>query len=101
MDKKLITSLDIEDDVVYENSAQDISGHVEFTAGERAYTSEQKRGDMWRVASIPDVVIVDMIAKHGFNIYKDRDYKKLASLIELHYPYLKTMNVNLVGLVNG
>lgn len=90
-----------EDGKLYEHYTQDISAYVDFAKVMRddVSLSEHKKRDFWLLATIPDAVVIDMLEKHGFNIYNNRDGKKLAQLIEVHYPYLKTMNVNLRGML--
>lgn len=90
----LETYLDYDDDtglaaVRYENpNAHLLVDYTRALAHEGIADAGIKRG-MWRYASIPPDVQVEMLQK-GVNIHDPNDHPKMFALINRDYPWLKT-----------
>jgi hypothetical protein len=77
---------------------QDVTPTLEL-AKELAKTDDHWREGMKRemvhAAFIPDVIIVEMMVKHGVSIYKKEDRNRVLNLLDTEYPHLKTVNKKL------
>lgn len=76
--------------VLYE---QDVEANLDWSkslANDENYWKAGVKSGFAHYAHVPDLVILDMRAKHGVNFYSKEDSAKVMSLIETHYPYCKT-----------
>jgi hypothetical protein len=82
-----------QDGILYENYYEDMNPFLKHAKYMREETDMHKRrkSDMWKVASIPWSIYIEIKTKHGFDLLKDRDEKKMMEILNVHYPYLKTM----------
>jgi hypothetical protein len=87
---------------VYQTYDQDVSATIKANQDFKlnTYMPEYKKRDMWLVASIPTVVVVDLKAKHGYDLYNeqindDASGVKLMQLLKDNYPWCLRMEGNL------
>lgn len=52
---------------------------------------EGMKREMVHAAFIPDVIIVEMMVKHGVSIYRKEDRNRVLQLLDTEYPHLKTV----------
>jgi hypothetical protein len=71
---------------------QDVEGVLNYTKALRndSMTDAGIKRDMWHYAHIPQVVIYEMLYKHGVDIFNKDHTKKVFELINREYPHLKT-----------
>lgn len=74
-------------------TVQDVEPYLKAAHEERMSEDiyARKKSEMWKYASIPAVVVVEMMNK-GINPYKQEDARLVKREIDLNYPYLKTTN---------
>ena len=53
-------------------------------------TNEGIKKGLWHYMSIPPAVQYELLVKYGVNVHKKEHWPKLFSLVNEHYPYLKT-----------
>jgi hypothetical protein len=96
--KQLLTTTTFEDGkhvVKYEQELQPYwDENARFRANGDLWAKGMKDG-MAHVAFIPDLVILDMLHKHGVNFYAPEDGPKVRKLIETEYAYCKTTDKKL------
>ena len=82
-----------EDGRVEIETSQDVEPYLKAAHEARMDEDVHKRAksEMWKYASIPAVVVVEMINK-GINPYKQEDAHLVKREIDLNYSYLKTTN---------
>jgi len=90
----LITTTAFEDGkhvVKYEQDCEPFwDANASYRANSDALWKKGKKDGMAHVAFIPDVVILDMMQKHGVNFYEKADSKKVLKLLETEYSNCKT-----------
>jgi hypothetical protein len=73
---------------------QDLTPLLERTkklAKDDDYTRKGIKSDMWHYASVPEVLWPELLQKHGVDMLASKvDWPRLFSVINEHYPYLKT-----------
>jgi hypothetical protein len=71
--------------------------NARFRANSAALWEKGKKDEarMTHVAFVPDVVIIDMMQKHGVNFYAKEDGAKVKHLIETEYSKCKTTDKRL------
>jgi CTP:phosphocholine cytidylyltransferase-like protein len=95
-DKGLLTTTTFEDGRNVVKYEQDLQPYWDENARWRANSSElwakgmKDEGKMTHIAFIPDIVILDMMQKHGVNFYAKEDAAKVKKLIETEYQNCKT-----------
>lgn len=94
----LLTTTAYEDGKNHIRYEQDVSGHFDLTAEARNVDELWRKGmkeEMVLAAFVPDVVILDMLTKHGVNFYDKNQRKRVLQLIETEYPKCKMVNKKL------
>lgn len=100
-DKQLLTTTTFEDGkhvVKYEQNLQpfwDENARFRANSAELWRKGMKDEGKMTHVAFIPDVVILDMMQKHGVNFYAKEDGPKVRKLLETEYSKCKTTDKRL------
>lgn len=85
---------DNEDDSMVVKRIQDCQpfidrAHQIATSGLWRGEYDPETGDMWHVASIPNIVIEEWLQK-GINVFKEADWPKVRALLNGDYKHLKT-----------
>ena len=94
----LLTTTGFEDGKNYVHYEQDVEAHLDIAAEMRARPEIWNQGVkdcLAHAAFVPDVVIVEMLTKHGVNFYDKSQRKRVLQLIESDYPKLKTTDKRL------
>jgi hypothetical protein len=75
---------------------QDLDPLLDYTARLRndGLTDHGIKNDLWHYAQIPPVIIMEMRFKHGVDVFKKADLKRVFELINREYPKLKTTEKN-------
>lgn len=72
---------------------QDVDEHLRRTHAQSVDDDFTKRGihnDMWKYASIPNIIIMEMKQKHGVDFFDKNDWPKVLDLINTEYSRFKT-----------
>jgi hypothetical protein len=72
---------------------QDVSKFMDIAheiAVDDTQTAEGIRKDMWRYAKLPNTVMVEMLTKHGVNVFDRNDDAKFFDLLNTEYARFKT-----------
>ena len=96
-DSGLLTTTAFEDGRNVVKYEQDVSAAFDENARLRA-TDRWKVGvkeGLAHAASVPDVVIIDMLQRFGVNFYDKDQRQQVLKLIETEYPYCKTTDKKL------
>lgn len=69
---------------------QDVETSLEWTkalARDDSYSKKGIKKGMWHYATIPDVIWLEILTKHGVDW---NDTKAVRRCVDIHYPHLKT-----------
>lgn len=94
----LLTTTAFEDGKNIIKYEQDVTPFFDDNARLRADTDRWKQGvkdSFAHAAFVPDLVIVDMLTKHGVNFYAKEDHNKVMYLLETEYQKCKTTDKKL------
>lgn len=94
----LLTTTAFEDGRNIVKYEQDCSPLFEDNAKKRADTDRTAKGikdSLMHAAFVPDVVIIDMLTKHGVNFYDNHQTDRVMQLLETEYSHCKTTHKRL------
>lgn len=99
-DKGLLTTTSFEDGQHVVKYEQDLGPYWDINAeyrnhGDKWNKGKKDEGRMTHVAFIPDIVILDMMQKHGVNFYATEDAEKVMKLLETEYQNCKVVDKKL------
>jgi hypothetical protein len=97
-DTGLLTSTAFEDGRNVIKYEQDVTPFFEDNARKRADTDRTAKGikeGLMHAAFVPDVVIIDMLSKHGVNFYDHHQSDRVMQLLETEYSHCKTTHKRL------
>jgi len=84
---------DAHTDQVHITREQDVSKFLDIAheiAVDETQTAEGIKNDMWRYAKVPNHVLVEMMTKHGVNVFDRNDDAKFFDLLNTEYKRFKT-----------
>lgn len=77
-------------------TAQNVEPVLSRNRQDQASPDTQKGRDMWRVASIPAVVVVKWLNDYGINLYNDDHLPEVMKLLNKpEWKYLRTLECNI------
>ncbi len=77
-------------EITHEQDVQSFLDYAHSKAVDDDFTKRGIKNEMWKYATLPNIVIMEMKQKHGVDIHNKNDWPKVLELINTEYSRFKT-----------
>ena len=77
-------------EITHEQDVQSFLDRAHYESADDDFTKRGIKNELWKYATLPNIIIMEMKQKHGVDINNKNDWPKVLELINTEYSRFKT-----------